>query len=369
MTVPTSPVHDGHVDLRTPVPTPTPRRAVVALILAVLPMVTWGACVTDTIDAQQEGVIVWLISVALAVTGAVMGLMVRRQPLPAWPGEQASKSKLAAAAAVTGFLSPVLSFVAGMMTLDISRGRRLVRDGQARLVNTTVAANQDWLTPLQASVPISLAAADAWRDNAATEHASVAAFAHLSNQLLALGAPSSLIEDAHHDALDEINHARICFGIAKALDGRPRAPAAFPWATTPSDGPLTLASLAADAVIEACVLEGASARLLALLAKDLRVHDTLRPILLDIARDEARHAQHGWSIVAWACARDPSAHPAVIAALASAPSSVAASFDPRWRDGQLLAWGIPSAALWQQCYDEALAQVRGRLDSPIAVAA
>ena len=47
------------------------------------------------------------------------------------------------------------------------------------------------------------AIAQHWTRAAQMEHASVAAFSRFSLQLLAVGAPPSLLEDAHRAALDE----------------------------------------------------------------------------------------------------------------------------------------------------------------------
>ena len=53
-----------------------------------------------------------------------------------------------------------------------------------------------------------------WEAAATAEHASVAAFARHSMQLMALAAPMQLIRDAHEAALDEIRHARLSFALA-----------------------------------------------------------------------------------------------------------------------------------------------------------
>ena len=58
-----------------------------------------------------------------------------------------------------------------------------------------------------------------WGDAARAEHASVPAFSRLSLTLAALGAPAQLIEGAHRAALDEIEHARLSFGLAGAYAG------------------------------------------------------------------------------------------------------------------------------------------------------
>ncbi|HBQ16270.1 MAG TPA: hypothetical protein DEF51_35790, partial [Myxococcales bacterium] len=69
--------------------------------------------------------------------------------------------------------------------------------------------------------------AAAWTEVARDEHASVGAFADLSQRLLAAGAPPSLIAQCHRAAIEEIDHAQRAFGIAGAYAGRPIGPAAL----------------------------------------------------------------------------------------------------------------------------------------------
>jgi len=52
------------------------------------------------------------------------------------------------------------------------------------------------------------------------EHASIAAFARFSLQLLSLGAPAGLIDDCTRALGDETAHARLCFQLASAYAGR-----------------------------------------------------------------------------------------------------------------------------------------------------
>lgn len=56
------------------------------------------------------------------------------------------------------------------------------------------------------------------------EHASVAAFARFTLQLLAMGAPAELVQASVGAAADELDHARLRFGIADRFDGRLGAP-------------------------------------------------------------------------------------------------------------------------------------------------
>lgn len=142
------------------------------------------------------------------------------------------------------------------------------------------------------------ALAAAWTSDGLLEHASVASFARFSLALLAAGAPAELVALAHQAALDEIRHARLCFGLASAYAGEAVAPGPFPLG-----GELgldaDLAALAVSTVREGCVGETIAA---VLAAEQLaRATDpAVREALEQIAADEARHAELAWRTVAWA---------------------------------------------------------------------
>jgi hypothetical protein len=140
--------------------------------------------------------------------------------------------------------------------------------------------------------------AEAWSAAALFEHASVASFARFSLELLAAGAPSDLVAAAHEAALDEIEHARLCFALASAYAGMDVAPGPFPLGGQVRLG-AGLAGLAASTVVEGCVGETVAA---VIAAEQLaRATDpAARAALARIAADEARHAELAWRTVAWA---------------------------------------------------------------------
>ena len=140
---------------------------------------------------------------------------------------------------------------------------------------------------------------EAWLADALAEHASVAAFARFSLELLAVGAPASLVAAAQRAGLDEIAHARACFAVAAAYGASSRGP-----------GPLSLggvalrsrlADVAAAAVEEACAGESFSA-MAAAEARGACFDPTVAAVLERIAAEEADHAALGWRFVAWAIA-------------------------------------------------------------------
>ncbi|WP_437325248.1 hypothetical protein [Sorangium sp. So ce381] len=140
--------------------------------------------------------------------------------------------------------------------------------------------------------------AGGWLRSALEEHASVASFARFALDLMAHGAPSSLVEAAHIAALDEVGHARLGFSLAAAYRGAPVGPSAFPM---PPAVPIAadLAALARAAAEEGCVGETVAAVIAA--EKRARAEDSaVRAALQVIAEDESRHAELAWLTVAWA---------------------------------------------------------------------
>jgi len=136
-----------------------------------------------------------------------------------------------------------------------------------------------------------------WTRAAEMEHASVAAFSRFSLQLLAVGAPPSLIEDAHRAALDEIKHAELCFSIATIHAGHGIAPGPLPIDQRALTG-WDLQSVALGTV-EGCVGEMIAA-LEARAAAELAFDDAVRTVHRRIHEDESRHAELAWRCVRWA---------------------------------------------------------------------
>lgn len=137
-----------------------------------------------------------------------------------------------------------------------------------------------------------------WTRTAQMEHASVATFSYFSLQLLAIGAPPSLIEEAHRAALDEIKHAELCFSLATSYAGHaigPRPLAIDERALTGCD----LQSVAVGTVEKGCVWETIAA-LEAEAAAALAHDDVVRAVQLRICDDESRHAELAWRFVRWA---------------------------------------------------------------------
>lgn len=150
------------------------------------------------------------------------------------------------------------------------------------------------------------ALAQVYCEEARAEHASIAAFSHLSLQLLALGAPPALLNSTHHAALDEVRHARTFFALASTYSKTPVGAGLFPQALLPppawpTDRAAQLVRLAQESVLDGCLGEGVAA---ALLAEGSRcaADPGLSALLATVAGDEQRHTELAWDIVTWALA-------------------------------------------------------------------
>lgn len=136
---------------------------------------------------------------------------------------------------------------------------------------------------------------------ARAEYASVASFGELALQLMALGAPTTLVARCHRAALDEIAHA----ATADVLDGRPQEPfASVPHLLGRRVGSryrtrrAQLARLAVDSYRDGWVNERlAAARLEARAAA--MTDRTKRAALEQVAKDEWRHADLARDVVLW----------------------------------------------------------------------
>lgn len=135
------------------------------------------------------------------------------------------------------------------------------------------------------------------------EHASVAAFARVSLELLALGAPSDLVTAAHVAAMDEIRHAQLCWSILAALEGTPHGPS-----------PMTLPPMTTvdpDAVLVATVIDGCLGETLGSLLFHESARSCASPSLAavyrSIAEEEATHATLAFRIARFLVERDPRA--------------------------------------------------------------
>lgn len=183
---------------------------------------------------------------------------------------------------------------------DCAIGRPLLIDGQPRTAAPTSRADWAASDALPDTTGIDLFVrnelANHWLEIAAMEHASIGSFARFSLQLLALGAPPSLLADTQKAALDEIEHARIAYALASAYAGRKLGPGPL----DASDAPLATSRREAirSLIFEACVNETLGAAEALAIADNVR-DPALAGVLRRIANDEQRHAELAWRALAW----------------------------------------------------------------------
>ena len=196
-------------------------------------------------------------------------------------------------------------------------GRPFLVEGDARVAAPRERA--DWAAPLtpelaELAPELRAALAEHWTGAGLMEHASVAAFARFTLQLLALGAPAELIQGAQAAMDDELRHARLCFALAGADAGRAVGPGPLdPAGALGADE----AEIIATAILEGCVGETVAA--LGALAAARGARDpAVRGALEGIAADEARHAELAWRFVRWSMTREPAVRSLVAEVFAAA---------------------------------------------------
>lgn len=168
-------------------------------------------------------------------------------------------------------------------------GRPLVDDDVAQLAPLRTGAG--WMAELGFG-ELNEREGLAWLEDAQMEHASVASFARASLELLAVGAPAELVAECHRAALDEIEHARLCFAMAARCLGRTMEPGPLP---IPAPRPCSLIDVARSTLIEGCFAETVAA----LVAMRTPATGLAREVLDRIARDETAHAALAFRILRW----------------------------------------------------------------------
>jgi hypothetical protein len=317
----------------------------------------------------RVGVVLFVFSILIALYRVVRGIVDLVHPVP----ERASLGTGEAIAAILGnlFLAGFGMLIAYFATVGFSRGRQLRRLG--RVLLPSLRSSSAWTTctvVLDQLEDAPRGVADQWRENGKTEHASVAAFARLTLDLMALGAPPTLIAAANQDALDEIRHTELCFSLACALDGKSVSPGPFPEAqrvaTLPRSRTLALANLAVDSLVDGALHEGVSARIIARLAQRCSV-PAIRAALKEIAADEGRHAAHGWAVVGWCLDEGGSSvGEALLGAIRALPKQMNSQLPKPASEGGWERWGIHGRGLEAVEYAAALAHVTQRVHAMVA---
>jgi hypothetical protein len=145
------------------------------------------------------------------------------------------------------------------------------------------------------------ALAEHWMKMGQMEHASIAAFARFSLQLLSLGAPPELVQACTQALADETAHTRLCFQIASVYAGHAVGPG-------PLDVERSLEVTSLEDIVDLVIAEGCfgetSAALEALESADSASDPVIRSAYAQIAADEQRHAELAFQFVRWALKRD-----------------------------------------------------------------
>jgi hypothetical protein len=207
-----------------------------------------------------------------------------------------------------------------------------------------------------------------WVKQALMEHASVAAFARFTLQLLALGAPPDLVAGSASAMGDEIEHARACFELARRHAADDVGPGELDLS-----GALEATEL--EAVLLGTIAEGCIGETVAAIeAAEACAHcedGAVRAVLERIARDETRHAELAWRFVAWALEVGPAGlRERARAAFAAATEHTAPALPaPAERDRELARHGLIGGTLRADLRSRVLHDViapcaRALLDQP-----
>eukprot|EP00316_Scyphosphaera_apsteinii_P023887 CAMPEP_0119325808 /NCGR_PEP_ID=MMETSP1333-20130426/66736_1 /TAXON_ID=418940 /ORGANISM="Scyphosphaera apsteinii, Strain RCC1455" /LENGTH=335 /DNA_ID=CAMNT_0007333913 /DNA_START=296 /DNA_END=1303 /DNA_ORIENTATION=- len=187
----------------------------------------------------------------------------------------------------------------------IVMGRPFVVGGHVRHAGIISSGGGDWAVAANPILPATdedrAALGAHWMKAALAEHASVASFSQHSLELLACGAPAHLVEAAHQAARDEVEHAKMAFGLASAyldIEVRPSA-----LNTTTMEHTSSIAMLASSVLRDGCIAETTAAMEAALAAASCN-DPVVQLVLLQTAKDEARHASLAWDTLQWALHSD-----------------------------------------------------------------
>ena len=249
--------------------------------------------------------------------------------------------------------------IVGVAVASVSCGRPLRVRGRRCI--TPAISGTDWTEPVElAAVPADALPVliEVWTEEARAEHAAIAAFSKLSLELLALGAPPQLVSRANQAALQEIEHARMCFALASAYSGHPIGPAALPQALEGDTADLI--RLGRESVLDGCIREGVAAVIARLGAEGARDPAIARVLRIQ-ANEETQHADLGWAIVDWCLERggEPMRGELI--------SAIAEAQMPRCDD--LPAHGRVGRAAVRPYFDELCARARERLSRVVLAAA
>jgi hypothetical protein len=167
-------------------------------------------------------------------------------------------------------------------------GRPLMVEGAARVAPVVRARRLAEAEDLQL--------AESLTEQAQHEHASIASFARTLCELLALGAPATLVGKTQRALADEVRHAATCFDWARRLGGEAIAPGPLPEAVAPLSR--SKVDMLLDVFWGGCVGESLAAHRAAARSQVTSI-DALAQDYIEIADDEARHAALAFETARW----------------------------------------------------------------------
>jgi hypothetical protein len=178
--------------------------------------------------------------------------------------------------------------------LDFGSGRPLRIGEEQALPAVLASARRRGLdaAPIDSATRAELASA--WLADARAEGSSIPAFLALAAELEGLGAPRDLGRRALAAARDEQRHTAACLAIAGDLAGIDLALGPLPRPSPSREARAArLRRLAVESWKDGCLGEGLAAA---------RARRSRGPVNAMIARDEQRHADLAWSVLAWSLA-------------------------------------------------------------------
>lgn len=188
-------------------------------------------------------------------------------------------------------------------------GRPFLVDEQARAASAlrggTWLEAKDWEPSAPVDRRLAEQLAQHWTRIALMEHASVAAFARFTLQLLSLGAPMDLVRSASAAQADEVRHAATAFAFASAYAGTSIGPG-------PLDMSGVLAGESPEHVLRMTIREGCLGETFAAMeageAARRAAVPSVKAALEAIAADESAHAALAWRVVQWLLVERPELH-------------------------------------------------------------
>ena len=141
-----------------------------------------------------------------------------------------------------------------------------------------------------------------WLQQAEAEHASIASFARHTLQLMSIGASSELILRSQRASIDEIEHAKMCYGFASKFMEVEIYPG-------PLDMIGSLDKLNIEDIIESVIQDGCIQETISAIEGHFRAKYTsdevVKNSLTKLAADETKHAQLAWDTIKWIVEKYP----------------------------------------------------------------